>query len=501
MRVLFLNRMDFLEATLPEGIALLSAILKSRGHEVRVFDTAFLKPRRREPQNNENISGGISFHKATPYALKDLTANDSEVDIAESFSRVIEDFKPYLIAVSAMTTNYEKSMDLLKKVEIPCKVVIGGTHSTLMPDKVIRRQEIDYACVGEGDEALLELCDAMEAGKDTKGIRNMYVKARGSGPDKIIENTLRPFVDLDSLPVPDLSVFDSRHFFRPFLGNIYKGIFMSTSRGCPRGCAYCVNNRLRDLFSGCGKNYLRFQSPQIVARNLRAMKEEYGITWFKFSDDTFLMRPLKDMYELRDLIKPLDIMFGCSVDPATVTEEKVRLAKEMGCAAMSIGIETGNERLRKLILSRHISNAQIKKAIRIVRDHGIKISTFNMIGLPGESREDVFETIRFNKELEIPDANVYTLYPFPGTKIYEDAGVSVDDYARIPAMQEAHTFGLSGIPGNELMFFLKAFNLYLVLPEEDWGRIEQAKNDPGLYRMLLDTAQDMVNKKVSYASA
>ena len=124
-----------------------------------------------------------------------------------------------------------------------------------------------------------------------------------------------------------------------------------------------------------------------------------------------------------------------------------------------------------------------------------------MIGLPGESREDVFETIRFNKELEIPDANVYTLYPFPGTKIYEDAGVSVDDYARIPAMQEAHTFGLSGIPGNELMFFLKAFNLYLVLPEEDWGRIEQAKNDPGLYRMLLDTAQDMVNKKVSYASA
>ena len=499
MRILFVNCVNFLELALPEGLAILSSILKSYGHKVEVFDTCFLKPKnyRRDEKKGDssNLSAGVTFYKSTPYSLEDLVADEPEVDITEKFAETIDRFKPSLIAVSAMTTNYEKSLNLIKKTNPHCQVIFGGIHPTLMPEAVINQKEIDFVCIGEGDESLLELCESLEKGKDFSGIKNLYVKLKRGSSRKIIKNNLRPFIDLDLLPSPDLDVFDSRYFFRPFLGKIYKGIFMSTSRGCPRGCYYCVNNRLRVLFKECGRKYIRFQSPKVVARNIEFLKNRYGINWFKFSDDTFLTRPLRDIDELKNLLKPLNIMFGCSIDPATVNKEKVKMAKEMGCVSMSVGVETGNERIRRYVLGRHISNEQIKKAINIIRDYDIKISAFNIIGLPGETKENIYETIRFNKELGVPDANVYILYPFTGTKIYEDSKISFSDYKYIPSMKEAYLFNRSKMTKDELLFFLKIFNLYLALPESYWIRIEKAKDNPGAYKELVEIAQDIVNDK------
>ncbi|HPM42501.1 MAG TPA: radical SAM protein, partial [Candidatus Omnitrophota bacterium] len=399
MRILFVNYVNFLESALPEGVALLITILKNQGHQVELFDTTFLKTRA-EAKPGKKKPKQMVLYKTTACDLESLVADDPEVDIKAEFLKVVDRFKPSLIAVSAMTTNYEKSLELIKGSGLRAKVIFGGVHPTLMPEDVIREKNVDFICVGEGEDALPELCAYMEGKGDYGSIKNLYFK-ESSG--KIRENSLRPFVSLDSLPVLNLDLFDDRHFFRPFMGNIYKGIFISTSRGCPRGCAYCVNNRLRSIFKECGRSYIRFQSPNIVARNLRYLKEKYGITWIKFSDDTFLMRPLKDLYEIRDLIKPLNIMFGCSVDPGTVLDEKVKIAKEMGCVAMSIGVETGNEKIRKYVLGRNISNEQIKRAVDTVKKHGIKISTFNMVGLPGETKKNVFETIRLNKDLGVPD--------------------------------------------------------------------------------------------------
>lgn len=499
MKILFVNCVNFLDSTLPEGIAILSAILKEHGHEVALFDAAFVKPKNyaknKDKTKRKKLSGGIAFHKRTPFTLADLVSSDPEIDVIEKFSELLDKYNPSLIAVSTMTTNYEKSLNLIKTVKPKCKVIFGGVHPTLMPESAINQKEIDFVCIGEGDEALIQLCECLEDNRGISGIKNLYIKIKRGDNGKVIKNNLRPFVDLNSLPIPDLSIFDHRYFFRPFLGNIYKGVFMSTSRGCPRGCAYCVNNKLRSIFKECGAHYIRFQSPKIVARNIGFFKKEYGITWFKFSDDTFLLRSLEDLFELKDLLKPLGIMFGCSVDPATVTEEKVRVAKEMGCVSMSIGIETGNEKIRRYVLGRHISNQQINKAISIVRDHGIKISTFNMIGLPGETKENLYETIRFNKELGIPDANVYILYPFPGTKIYENSNISLENYKHIPPMEEAYAFNLSKIKKDDLLFFLKTFNLYLVLPEQYWNKIEESKKNTEVYGKLIKIAQEIVDKK------
>ncbi|OFW49369.1 MAG: hypothetical protein A2163_10005, partial [Actinobacteria bacterium RBG_13_35_12] len=438
----------------------------------------------------------IAFYKQTDYSLEDLVSKDPAVDILEEFSKKISEFKPSLIAVSSMTTNYYQSLEMIQKIRPKCKVIFGGVHPTLMPESVINEDVIDYVCVGEADEALVELCEYLDKNKDTSNIRNLYLKVKKGRKVIIIKNKLRPFVNLDTLPPPDLSIFDHRYFFRPFLGKIYKGIYMSTARGCPRGCAYCVNNRLRNIYKECGRRYIRFQSPKIIARNITYIKKKYGINWYKFSDDTFLLRPLADLLKLKKLLKPLHIMFGCSVDPVTVTEEKVKAAKEMGCVSMSMGIETGNEKIRKYVLGRNISNNQIFEAVRIMRKYNIKISTFNMIGLPGETKENIFETIKLNKKLNIPDANVYVMYPFPGTKIYEDFHISRKKFKNIPAMEEAYLFNLSNVKNEELLYFLRTFNLYLVLPEKYWQKIEKARKSPKLYTVLIQIAQEIINKNL-----
>ena len=471
MKVLFFHPANYLDIGIPQGIAVLSAILKKEGHKVELFDTTFLKPTGYGTKHDGTMAGP-AIYKKTEYTIEDLVKDDPEVDIISEFQKKIGAFNPDLLAVSTMTTNYVFALKALKKVNAGCPVIIGGIHPTISPDDVISEKIFDILCIGEGEEALPELCQAMDTGRDYTNIKNLWVRNNGS----IHKNAVRPFMNLDALPCPDWSLFDVRHLFRPFMGEIYQGGFYISSRGCPGACTYCVNLTLRNIFKNCGP-YFRYQKPDTTIAHLTELKQKYNATWFKFGDDTFLLQPLKNLRELAQRMKPLNILFGCSVRPDTVSEEKVKLVKEMGCVAMSVGIETGNEGIRKKVLNRNISNTQIEKAFKIINDYGIRISAFNLIGLPGETRENVFETIEFNKKLNVKSGNVYIVYPFPGSRIsmQYNANYKRKNGSIIP-MTEASVFHLSKMTPREVESLKKTFNLYLNLPRELWPIIKLAEN-------------------------
>ena len=152
--------------------------------------------------------------------------------------------------------------------------------------------------------------------------------------------------------------------------------------------------------------------------------------------------------------------------PDTVNQKKVELLKDMGCVAMSIGVESGNEDLRKNQLNRPITNKQIENALTWIGEAGIRISTFNLIGTPEETRENVYETIRLNKRLNVKAANVYILYPFPRSILHEKYGVSIlDEDGRIIPMNEADRFNFSKMTREDMLGLQKTFNLYLTLPD------------------------------------
>jgi len=471
MKVLFLHCSDYLEIGIPGGISVLSAVLKAHGHEPELFDTTFCKPAayRTKPKT------GATVYKKTAYDLADLVENDPVVDVEEAFAQVLNRSRPGLVALSSMTTNLDDTLRMVTRVRPRCPVILGGVHATLRPEQTLEDGAVNMVCVGEGEGALVDLCNALEKGEDHRRIPNLWVKEGG----KVFRNPLRPFEDLEALPVPDWSLFDERHLFRPFEGEIYRGSFLTTSRGCPEGCAYCVNGALRRRLRGCGP-YFRRQSPEMTVKTIRVLKERHGATWFKFADDTFLLHSVEELKALCDGLRPLNIRFGCSVQPLTVTEEKVRLAKEMGCVAMSVGVESGNEQVRKKILNRRVSNEQLERALRTILDAGIRVSTFNMIGVPGETRENVFDTIRFNKRLGIRAANVYVLYPFPETKIANEGRIDCRDASgKVIPMDRAASFHLSTMPPEELEGLLRTFNLYMLLPESSWPLIREAEgSDP-----------------------
>ncbi len=478
MKITFLNPVNYLDIGIPQGIALLSAIVKERGHDVQVIDTAFMKT-----DTYVRPNAGETIYKPTEYDLHDLVENDPVVNVAEEVQKQLDEFQPDLLGVSVMTTNYQYSVDLMKELKVSCPVMYGGVHPTLCPDEVLENPFVDMICIGEGDEALPELCDAIEQGESYAHILNLWVKEKG----EVIKNPQRPFVDLDTLPVPDWSLFDQRHLFRPFDGHVYKGGFYVTSRGCPGKCTYCVNESLQKICKDCGR-YFRRMSPKKIAEQIKALKDTYGVTWFKFGDDTFLLHTNAEFEELRDLIKPLNIQFGCSVRPDTVNQKKVELLKDMGCVAMSIGVESGNEDLRKNQLNRPITNKQIENALTWIGEAGIRISTFNLIGTPEETRENVYETIRLNKRLNVKAANVYILYPFPRSILHEKYGVSIlDEDGRIIPMNEADRFNFSKMTREDMLGLQKTFNLYLTLPETLWPIIRLAEEDTEQGNMIFES--------------
>ena len=473
MNVLFIHPSQYLNNGIPSGIATLGAILKRHGHTVRVFDTTFLK-RAQDVRDEPAPPPKGMVYKSTAYTLEDLVRDDPVVDHHQALQEMVDAFQPQLIALSVMTPAFDRALDLMAGIRHEAKVVVGGVHPTIALEDCLNQPLIDMACVGEGDLVLPQLCDRMAAGRDYTDLPSLgFRMADGT----IRANPLMPRItDLDSLPAPDWSLFDQRHLFRPYDGQIYNGGFYSSSRGCPMKCTYCVDETIANTTGG-HRGYFRTQSPGITAAHIGELKQRYDATWFKFVDDTFLMHPLEHLEELRDLIKPMGIRFGCSVMPNTITREKVALAREMGCVAMSVGVESGNPEIRIRVKRRYDDEALVKR-LAIIKDHGIRISTFNMIGFPGETRENVFETVRLNRRLQADACNVYILYPYPGTAINREFGMPLrDETGRIPGEDQASRFGLSAMPAAELHGLQRTFNLYLMLPESLWPVVRLAERD------------------------
>lgn len=487
LRVLFVYPNEYLNIGIPQAIAILSACLKEAGHITDLFDFTFIK---QESTHVEEVSNFLP----TEYTLEDLVKDDPIEDIDIAFCRKIKEFLPDLIAVSVMSSSFDMAIDLLnknKKYFSGIPVVFGGVHPTIDVEDVLKNDVVDYAIVGEGEEALVELVNKINKKTSVYDIKNLAYKEQNG---QIRVNKLRAFVDLDLLPCPDWSIFDSRHLFRPFVGKIYIGSFYGMSRGCPYGCNYCVNNSLKKIEKDCGR-YFRYQSVDKTLKDLSYLKKQFGVNWIKLLDDSIMSFPMEYIQKLHDKLINLDMKFGCSVRPETTTVQKVSLLKDMGCVAMSVGIESGNEDIRKNVLGRRMSNEQIKNAITIITDAGIRVSTFNMIGLPNETRDNVFETISLNRELKVAACNCYVIYPYPGTPIAINSGKPYrDSNGKFIPVEEASSFLLSKMKADEVDGLYKTFNLYLHLPQSMWDIVKEAEGNSSVARDLFDALNVLVDK-------
>ena len=177
---------------------------------------------------------------------------------------------------------------------------------------------------------------------------------------------------------------------------------------------------LKNLYRGKG-NYVRKRSPENLIEEILLVKGKYKMETISFSDDIFTLNK-KWLSKFLDLYKKeLGTPFICNTHPNTISKKEIIHLKNAGCYGLMVGVETSNEKLRKRVLNKNISNRRIMKTASLIKKHNLKLLTFNMVGLPGETIEDAFETIKFNIKLKADYCYSSILQPLPKTKIAEYA--------------------------------------------------------------------------------
>ncbi|NLS77031.1 MAG: radical SAM protein [Chloroflexi bacterium] len=335
---------------------------------------------------------------------------------AESFVAEVQARAPDLLAFSSTTHQHrfvDRCAGWAKAAHPEWLIVSGGVHPTLVPEEVLANPAIDVVCVGEGEEALLDLVSALESGKSIAHIPNLWARDRESG--EVSYNALRPLLtNLDLLPFADRELFD----YAEILERNGGVADLVAGRGCPYNCSYCCNHALRARYRGLGK-YVRFRSVSNVLAEIRALKSRYAISVLNFQDDAFTLDRSWALEFCRAYGAEFALPFWINSRVEQLDEELIRALAQAGCQLVRIGVESGNEELRHGVLKRHMSNDDFRRVFGLLHQHGIQSYSCNMIGLPGETPEMVQETIDLNRDLDPDKFQFSVFYPYPMTELHD----------------------------------------------------------------------------------
>ncbi len=323
--------------------------------------------------------------------------------------KAIKDSKPDVIGFSTMTGLHNWALSTAKKVkdkyEVP--VIFGGPHPTFYPD-LINQPQVDIVCRGEGEYAMLDLMNSIQEREDYTTVKNLWTKKESH----IIKNELRHYIEpLDILPFPDRSIYDK---YKVLKESPQREFF--TSRGCPFKCSFCLNDVANTLYKGKGKIVRRFGVDRVIDE-LVMLRDTYDTKYFVMGDDTFVINK-EWVYEFAKKYKErVAIPFTCGIRVDIVDEELIKMLKYADCRIVSFGIESGNDDIRNNILNKGISKKQIIETSQLLKKHGIKLFTFNMVNNPGEDLEKALETVDLNVKIQADYPWCSLVQPYEGSRI------------------------------------------------------------------------------------
>ena len=355
-----------------------------------------------------------------------------------------------LIGLSVMTTHYRKAALLSDclKARLGTPIVWGGAHATARPGDALAHA--DMACVGEGEDTLIDLVTRMEQRQSYADTPGLWVRHDG----ECRRNGLRPLAeDLDRFPVPDYSMqdhhilFDGRMtpltheiaelFSRPFYpANDFNrtGYLTLTSRGCPHRCAYCHNSMMKRLYAG--QQFLRWRSIAHVIAELASIRASMPYIDFVYiCDDLFLARTRASLAEFSVAYKrAIGLPFMCCTDPLAVNEEKMEVLVDAGMVGIQMGIESGSPPVQRLFHRERMTNARMVRTARIFNQYAPAVMPYYdiIVDTPYETDEDKVRTLRLVAGLPRPfRLGVYALSLLPGTALHEKASQEglIDDDA------------------------------------------------------------------------
>lgn len=494
MKVLFVWPNKDVFGFKPIGLSLLSGIARNLGWDTKLFDTTEI-----DFGFVDNTQSGESAKIFKPVDFSAYGLQKKKIDLSSRFLRVLEEFKPDCLALSVLSDEFliaTQISSIAKKAYPELPIIWGGKYATLNPAKTLKMCYADFVCVGEGLDAFSDFLKAFSENRDLYRIQNIWAKKSG----RIIQNNVRPLrKNLDELPYVDWEIFDKRQFYKPFDGKIYFSGDHMLNWGCPYHCTYCINHCYHELYNN--RYFMRRYSIKRIIEELKYLKEKYSLEFIKFHDEDFLMRPLENLRELSDAYRQeVAIPFVIETNSKSVTEDKVRLLKNMNCVSASLAIETGDPNLRKDLLKRVDSEEDIVRAFSLLKEAGIRTSSFNMLGIPFESRETYRRTVELNRKADVQYPNANFFYPFEDTELREvsikEGFFDPEDQERIVYTRDKPALHFKNLSEKELIEMRNVFVLYIKLPKDYEPFIRRSETTDTLGSELRKKLLEIYDKTV-----
>lgn len=417
------------------GLRTLSSVLKDAGHQAQVICMP------------DFAGDGESHHVKMSEERYSPEAIDQMIEVMQGCD---------LVGITLMTHYFDSAKQITKAVQerLGIPVIWGGFHPSVRPDECIHHA--DYVAVGDAEDLILQLVEAMEQGK-TDALHHIRSLIWKQG-ETVVRNAVGSLEqDLDEYPAPDFGRDDhwilfegqilpvTKDLLRRYLhnGTVSRmfgrtGYQTMTGRGCPHACTYCGNSFYRDLYKR--QRYVRYRSVEHVMKELEDVKREYPfIDFVWFSDDSFFGRPLPDLLKFAHEYKTrIGDPFYLLGSPGTITEEKYEAMVDAGLMCIQMGVEHGSPRIQKMFKRSTMGNDKIIKSAEVITRFTDRTAPpqYDVIyDLAYETTEDKLHTLRLISDLPKPyRLQVFSVIYYPGTSLHtiaERDGLVNDEKAEI----------------------------------------------------------------------
>jgi len=367
----------------PIGLGYLASSLRNHGHDVLIVDS-----------------------------VKDGLTQDELVSLVLGESPKFIGFQVFSHDVQSVT----RTIAMVKERDASVIALVGGPHPSGVREEIFKDiQNADYAFAGESEKTLPMFLDAIKNSELDGRIRDIPGLIWRDG-EETRANTPEFVQDLDDIPFPAWDLINPSVYPEAPQGVFFKRFPIAPiiiTRGCPYNCTFCAGKTI----SG---RKLRSRSVGNVLQEIEILKRDYGIKEIHILDDNFaLKRSFVREFCERIIAEKIDITWNCpnGLRLDTLDEDIVALMKRSGCYTISVGIESGSQRVLDL-MKKDLTLDKIRRQVDLLKRCGMTVNGFFIIGYPGETREEILETIAFAKSLPLTRAIFYNYLPLPGTEVY-----------------------------------------------------------------------------------
>lgn len=323
---------------------------------------------------------------------------------------------PGLVVVACSMLNHGWARDAIGRLRtLGAPIVVGGTAPTLFP-RLLVGAGMDFIVRGEAEGPIMGLVEAIEGGTDLDGLAIPGL-SRPVGDDFEGE-AAGPGVELGDAPMALKGLYYDRY---PFMRSFPFKRFLS-SRGCHHGCLYCYISKLNKVQPrGKGRRWTRRKDPEMAVEEVARELAAGPLRHVHFSDDLFTndaqwLATFAPLYRRR-----VGVPFTCNTSAELIDDGVAASLAEAGCFAAGFAVETSDDQLRNKVLRKGVTTDHMRAAARHLHHHGVKLATFNMIALPGETPEQALETAGLNADLQTHFVRINYAFPMPGTGMCDHA--------------------------------------------------------------------------------